>query len=138
MRNILVLLALAPSLSFADKIAMKQGLWEMTGDMEMGGQKMPSPKIQHCVTEKDLDGTWFQQLPPGMDCKTDQKVTASTVTWTLDCKMAGGGSVKTTGKVDYTKTKFSGSATMAMKIPNAGSQAGTMTMSGKYLGTCSK
>ena len=137
MRNILfVLLVLVPSVSSADKIAMKQGLWEMTGDMEMGGQKMASPKIQQCITEKDLDGTWFQQLPPGMDCKTDQKVTATAVSWTLDCKQSGM-TVKTQGKVNYTKTSFEGSATMKMTGQGM-NQTGSMTMQGKYLGACKK
>jgi len=137
MRNIfLVALVLVPSLSVADKIAMKQGLWEMTGDMEMGGQKMASPRIEQCITEKDLDGTWFQQLPPGMDCKADQKVTASTVTWTLDCKQSGM-TMKTAGKVNYTKTSFEGSATMKMNGQGM-NQTGSVKMQGKYLGACKK
>jgi hypothetical protein len=102
---------------------MKQGLWEMSGAVDMGGMKTPS-KVQHCVTEKDLDGTWFNQMPG--ECTGDQKVTATTVTWALDCKMAGGqGSMKSTGKVAYTSTSFSGTATMEMKLPQAGSQTGS-------------
>jgi len=137
MRTTILLLVLAvPLTAAADKLQMKLGLWEMTGDVELGGRKMASPAIQHCVTPKDLDTTWFQQLPAGMECHVDQKVTASTVTWTLDCKTSGGGTMKTTGNVRYTKTTFTGSAQMSMTIPNAGAQTGSMTMSGKYLGAC--
>ena len=46
--------------------------------------------------------------------------------------------MKTTGKVTYTKTSFTGSGTMSMNIPNAGAQKGSMTMSGKYLGPCKR
>jgi len=138
MRKFLFAILFVPTLASADKIQMKEGLWEMSGTVEMMGHKTEQPKMTHCVTSKDLDGTWFQQLPPG-DCKADQSVTSSTVTWTLDCKMGGGaGVMKTNGKVNYTKTSFEGTAKMEIEIPQAGKQKGNMTMQGKYLGACKK
>ena len=122
----------------AEKLNMAVGLWEMTGDMEMAGQKMPATKIEHCITKKDLDGTWWQELPKGMDCKIDQKVTAKTASWTMSCKMNGGGKMTSVGKMSYTRKSFKGTATMKMTIPNAGVQSGSMKMSGKYIGPCKK
>jgi hypothetical protein len=137
MKKLLLLAAFVPASASADRIDMKTGLWEMTSEIDMGGGKMPT-KAQHCLTAKDIDGSWFATLQG--DCKGDQIVTATTVTWKLECKMQGSTAarIESTGKVDYTKTKFSGSANMTMTIPGAGTQKGTVTMSGKYLGACKK
>jgi hypothetical protein len=132
--GILVCALAAPAL--ANPVKMDTGLWEMTGEMEMMGQKMDSPKVQQCITKKDLDGTWWQDLPKDMQCKVDQKVTAKTVTWTTSCKMEGGGTMTMTGKVDYTRKSFKGSAKMTMNIPSAGEQKGTLKMAGKHIGPC--
>src|SRR5512138_694402 len=117
----------------AEKINMTEGLWEMTGELDMNGQKMASPAVQHCITKKDLVPQAMPNMK-GMKCKTDQGITASTVNWTTSCTMDGGGSMKVVGEVTYTGKTFSGSATMTMKIPNAGEQKSSMAMSGKYIG----
>jgi hypothetical protein len=133
----LVATGLLTSAAVADKLDMKTGLWEMNAEIDMGHGKMPA-KTQHCITQKDLDGGWFEQRPPGAECKkAEQKVTASTMTWTIECKVQDA-TMKATGKVNYTKTTFEGSAQMEMNIPQAGKQKGTIKMSGKYLGSCKK
>jgi len=141
-RSLGIVTALACAFAFAgtaraEKINMTEGLWEMTGELEMNGQKMANPAIQHCITKKDLVP---QTLPDSqvMKCKTDQKVTASTVNWTTSCTIDGGGLMKMVGEITYTGKKFSGLATMTMKIPNAGEQKSSLTMSGKYIGACKK
>ena len=137
MKKLLLALVVFASPAAADKLDMKTGLWEMNAEIDMGNGKMPA-KTQHCITQKDLDGGWFEQRPPGAECKkAEQKVTASTMTWKLECNVEGA-TMKATGKVNYTKTTFEGGAEMEMNIPQAGKQKGTIKMSGKYLGACKK
>ena len=143
MKALLTKLALATALVLPatvhaeETIQMKEGLWEMTGDMEMAGQKTASPTIQHCITKKDLAPTWGQEMP-GAKCKTDQKITGSSVTWNMSCALQGGASMKMTGKVTYTGKQFSGGANVVMKMDGMGEMKGSMTMSGRYIGACKK
>lgn len=140
-RAVIALISVAAmcGLAHADKINMQEGLWEMTSTMNMGGQKMASPSSQHCITKKDLLPPGAIATPPGMKCQSSQKVTASTVTWSMDCTMDGGATTKIIGKITYTGKKFTGSASLTMNIPGAGGiQKGSMTMAGKYIGACKK
>lgn len=120
-----------------DKVQMTEGMWEMTGTMTMAGQKMPATTTSQCITKKDLvPSGWMKDMPPNMKCDNTHSITASTVTWKMSCKMDGGATMKMDGKITYSGKRFTGSATVAMKIPQAGDQKGSMTMSGKYTGPC--
>lgn len=130
-------LAAAPAgVARADKkINITTGMWEMTGKMTMMDNEMAMPAVQHCITAKELVPIADQ---PGMKCKTTQKVTDSTVTWTTTCAIDGGGQMKGTGKVIYSGKEFTGSMDMTMTHPKMGEQKGSMTMAGKYVGPCDK
>jgi hypothetical protein len=128
-------LAAPTGVAHGDKINITTGNWEITGKMKMGGHEMAIPPTQQCITEKDLVPISDQ---PGMKCKTTQKVTASTVSWTTTCSLDGGGSMKGVGKVTYSGKEFTGAMTMTMNMKDVGEQKGSMTMAGKYVGPCAK
>ena len=118
---------------------MRDGLWEVTTKMEMGGKSdaaMPQQTVKHCVTKKDLEDP-KRTMPGGNDqsrCKmTDYKMQGNTATWSIACQGQGSG----TGSITYGGDSYTGSQTMSM---NAGGQAMNMKMnfSGKRVGDCPK
>src|SRR5215510_9781911 len=67
---------------------MRDGMWEITTQMDMPGMKMPEMKLNQCVTKeqlKDLAST----LPNSNSDKTckmsDYKVDGNKVTWKMAC-----------------------------------------------------
>ena len=113
----------------------QEGNWEITTTMNMPG--MPKGMMrpvthQVCMTKQN---TVPQQKEQGKEkCKmTDQKTVGNKVFWTMTCE---NGTVST-GEIAYSKTSFKGSQTT--KTSHDGKQM-TMksTMSGKYLGPCTK
>ena len=113
----------------------KEGLWEITTTMNMPGmpkEMMRPMKHQVCMTKQNAVP---QQKEKGeQQCKmTDQKTVGNKVFWTMTCK---NGTVSN-GEIAYSKTTFDGSQTTTT------SQGGKLmtvksTMSGKYLGPCTK
>lgn len=129
-------LAGATDVAVADKkIKITTGNWEMTGKMTMMGNTMDIPVTQHCITEKDLVPKLDQ---PGMNCKLTQKVSDTTVDWTVSCAIDGGGQMKGVGKIVYSGKEMSGTMDMTINAPKMGEQKGSMTMAGKWLGPCAK
>jgi hypothetical protein len=113
----------------------QEGLWEMTTTVNMPGmpkEMMRPMKNQVCMTK---DNAVPQPKEKGeQQCKmTDQKTVGNKVSWTMTCK---NGTVSK-GDITYSKTSFSGTQTT---VTNQGGKPMTMksTMSGKYLGPCTK
>ena len=116
---------------------MKEGLWEITSKTEMPGMPfaMPATTFKQCITKKDL-------VPQGKNtsqqsCKMiDNKISGNTVTWTMICDQ-GGTSSKSTGKISYNGTTFSGEMKMQTSNPRAGGMMDiTTTMTGKRISDC--
>jgi hypothetical protein len=113
----------------------QEGNWEITTTMNMPGMQkemMRPVKHQVCMTKENAVP---QPKEKGdQQCKiTDQKTVGNKVSWTMTCK---NGTVSK-GEITYSKTSFNGSQTMTTS--QRGKQM-TMksTMSGKYLGPCTK
>jgi hypothetical protein len=113
----------------------QEGLWEMTTTMNMPGmpkEMMRPMKNTVCMTK---DNAVPQPKEKGeQQCKmTDQKTVGNKVSWTMTCK---NGTVSK-GDITYSKTSFNG--TQATTTNQGGKQM-TMksTMSGKYIGPCTK
>jgi hypothetical protein len=113
----------------------KEGLWEITTTMNMPGmpkEMMRPMKNTICMTKQNAVP---QQKEKGeQQCKmTNQRTVGNKVFWTMTCK---NGSVSN-GEITYSKTTYDGSQTTTT------SQGGKLmtvksTMSGKYLGPCTK
>jgi hypothetical protein len=113
----------------------QEGNWEMTTTVNMPGmpkEMMRPMKHQVCMTK---DNAVPQPKEKGdQQCKmTDQKTVGNKVFWTMTCK---NGTVSK-GEIAYSKTSFNGSQTTTT---SQGGRQTTMksTMSGKYLGPCTK
>jgi hypothetical protein len=113
----------------------QEGLWEITTTMNMPGmpkEMMRPMKQQVCMTKQNAVPQ--PQQKGEQQCKmTNQRTVGNKVFWTMTCK---GGTVSN-GEITYSKTSYDGSQTTTT------SQGGKLmtvksTMSGKYLGPCTK
>jgi hypothetical protein len=124
---------------FAGSVDMQPGEWSITTTTKVEGMPMAPPPSTYktCLTEKDLvPPPGDKKDPQAPDCEIkDQKVSGNTVSWSMVCTMAQGGTVDGTGSVTYAGTTFEGKTDMTMDM---GGQKMTIhnTMSGKRLGAC--
>lgn len=109
---------------------IKEGLWEITSQIEVPGMPMdmPAQTFRHCITKKD---TVPYKAETGEECKMvryDQM--GNTVTWTMECKTKEG-IVITKGKITYRGDFFDG----IVKVKQ-GDMEMTQKMRGKWIGQC--
>lgn len=115
---------------------IKEGLWEITVKTEIKGMPMPVPPttIRQCINNKEP----VPQKPEKGQCvMKNQKVVGDTVLYTMECKEADT-TVITEGKVTYKGTTFSGASQTVIKAKGEPSMTSNTTMTGKYLGPCTK
>jgi hypothetical protein len=113
----------------------QEGLWEMTTTMDMPGmpKEMKRPmKHQVCMTKENAVPQ--PQQKGEQQCKmTNQRTVGNKVSWTMTCKNG----MVSNGEITYSKTSFNGSQTTTTS--QGGKQTTVKsTMSGKYLGPCTK
>jgi hypothetical protein len=113
----------------------KEGLWEITTQVEMKGMPpMPPTTIRQCITKKDPVP---QTNDKNYDCKIiDQKISGDTVSYTVECK-GKDGEMKTSGKSTYTDTSMKGTATTVFKMEGHEMEMESKT-TGKYVGDCTQ
>jgi len=109
---------------------VQEGSWEITVVSEMGGMTLPPQKHTQCLKSDALVPA-DPQMPQNCVIK-DQRVSGTTVNWTMECSTAGAKTVST-GSITYEGESFSGTMDVAisgtdMKVVN--------TMSGRRLGPC--
>jgi hypothetical protein len=116
---------------------LKDGLWEITSQVEMKGmpQKMPPTTFRQCITKND-------PVPKSQDksfeCKvTHQKLTGGTVSYTVECK-GKEGEMTTTGKNTYAGSTMDGSASVSFKMKGQPEMQMASKTKGKYIGPCPK
>lgn len=113
----------------------QEGLWETTTTMDMPGmpkEMMRPMKHQVCMTKQNAVPQQKEQ--DEQQCKmTNQRTVGNKVFWTMTCKS---GTVSN-GEITYSKTSFDGVQTTTT---SQGGKPMTVksTMSGKYLGPCTK
>jgi len=114
----------------------KEGLWEITTQIEMKGMPpMPPTTIRQCITRNDPVP---QTNDKNYDCKIiDQKVSGSTVSYTVECK-GKEGEMKTSGTSTYTGTSMKGTTTTIFKMEGQPEMQMESKTTGKYVGNCSK
>ena len=144
MRFAILTLVAATAMSCAPAYAqapnMREGLWEITTQMEMTGKEgaqMPRQTVKHCMTKQDVSDP-RRTTPGGKErdskCKmTDYKMQGNTATWKMACE--GEGAMTGTGSITYAGDSYTGNQTMSM---NRSGQVMNMKMSysGKRLGDC--
>jgi hypothetical protein len=122
------------SCAFAE---LKEGLWEITTQVEMKGmpQSIPPTTMRQCITKNDAVP---KSKDKNYDCKTiSQKVSGNMVTYTVECK-GKEGFMQTSGTTTYTDTFMNGSSTTSFKMKGQPEMKMANKMKGKYIGTCPK
>jgi hypothetical protein len=110
---------------------MREGLWEITTEMEMPGMpmKMPATVMKHCFTKNDVSDQ-KRVISQDNNCTvTDLKTSANKVTWKMKC--TGENAATMTGETVFGSDSYSS----LMKM-NSHGQNMTMKVKGKRLGAC--
>jgi hypothetical protein len=116
---------------------LKEGLWEITTQVEMKGmpQSLPPTTMRQCITKNDAVP---KNKDKNYDCKTiSQKVSGNTVSYTVECK-GKEGVMQTSGTTTYADTFMNGSSTTSFKMKGQPEMTMANKMKGKYVGTCPK
>lgn len=116
---------------------LKDGLWEITTQVEIKGmsQQMPPTTVRQCITSND-------PVPKNQDknfeCKTtSQKVIGNTIHYAVECKGRDGVMIST-GRSTYTGSTMAGSTQTRFTMRGQPEMQMTNRMTGKYLGACPK
>lgn len=121
---------LVPAVSLAAD-SIREGLWEITTQMEMPGMpmKMPPTVMKHCYTKNDVSDQ-KNIISRDKNCVvTDLKTSANKVSWKMKC--TGENAATMTGETVFGNESY----TSVMKM-NSHGQKMTMKVKGKRLGTC--
>ncbi len=116
---------------------MKEGLWEITTQVEIKGmpQSMPPTSFRQCITKSDPVP---QNRDKNYECKTlTQKVSGNTVSYAVECK-GREGVTQVSGTTTYTDNSMNGTSTTTLKMKGQPEMQMTSRMKGKYLGACPK
>jgi hypothetical protein len=116
----------------------RDGLWEVTTEMDMPGMpmKMPAMKTTQCVTKEQANDPNLA-VPKGSqdknsDCKVaDFKTVGNTVTYSMKCE--GKRPMTGSGEITYAGDTYAG----WMKMKTADTEM-TMKYTAKRLGDCTK
>ncbi len=115
-------------------VDMKEGLWEITTQMEMTGLPMQMPPMTHtqCITKENM----VPQKSKSDECQLVQSDTkGNTFYWTMKCK-TDEGTVVSKGRVTYRGTTFDGIIETTIDNPSQGKMKMTNHIKGRYLGEC--
>ena len=114
---------------------MKEGLWEITAQMEMPGMPFAMPPLvwQQCMSSEEMVPVNSQQGGGAEDCSMESyQVSKGTVKWVMTCASEEG-PMRSSGQITYHGTSFSGSSQVqGAGMPGVVSQK----MSGRRLGSC--
>ena len=115
---------------------MKPGLYEYKMEMQMPGMPagIGNHTMQHCVTDKDIEGGDFARDKQAKNCEIqDMKVSGNTASYKMVCK--GDHPMTADTKMTFRDNGFVSDMKMTM---SQGGQNVTMNqhLEGKYLGAC--
>lgn len=142
MKKTFIILAVLLSLLWSASAwaELKEGLWEMTTQVEMKGMpgvpgSMPPTTFRQCVTKNDA-------VPKNKDknyeCKTTlQNFVGNTINYKVECK--GQDTVmQTSGTTTYTGNTMTGQSNTKFKTKGQPEMQMLSKMKGKYIGPCPK
>ncbi|KQC09174.1 MAG: hypothetical protein APR62_02975 [Smithella sp. SDB] len=115
----------------------KEGLWEITTQVEMKGMpySMPPTTFRQCITKNDAA---LKNKDKNYECKnTSQKISGDTVSYTVECK-GKEGITKTSGKTTFTENSMNGTSTTTVKMKRQPEMKMASKITGKYIGPCPK
>lgn len=121
---------LVPAVTLAAD-TIREGLWEITTQMEMPGMpmKMPATVMKHCYTKNDVSDQ-KKIISQDKNCSvTDLKKSSNKVTWKMKC--SGENAATMSGETIFAADSY----TSVMKM-NSHGQTMTMKVKGKHLGPC--
>lgn len=114
---------------------VKEGMWEITSQMEMPGMPMAVPPVifKKCFTKQSMKP---ENILRNNNC-TMQKmdVSSNSVSWQMSCQQQGM-QMTGTGNIDYQHTSYSGNFVMQMSAANQPSMNMNTKLSGRYIGPC--
>jgi hypothetical protein len=128
---VVFLLFLFSNISLANGMNMKEGLWEITMQMDMPGMQMPPQKFTQCITKDKA----IPEDPDTEDksCKMEyKKITGDTIIWKVVCKDKEG-KFTSEGKITYKGNTLVGE----IKSKSDGMEM-TQKMTGKWVGQCQR
>ena len=116
---------------------MKEGMWEIKGEMKIEGMPIPMPSVPvnytQCLTKKDMVP---QKKEKNQDCKMiSNEMVGDTVTWVMQCKDKNG-VADSSGKITYKGNSFDGTVHTVAKDTKGNKSETTLQMSGKRTGDC--
>ncbi len=116
---------------------MKEGMWEIKGEMKIEGMPFPMPPVPmnytQCLTKKDMIP---QKKEKNQDCKMiSNKMAGDTVSWVMQCTDKNG-VMESTGKLTYKGNSFTGTVHIVTTETNGEKSESTLQMSGKRTGDC--
>lgn len=117
---------------------MKEGNWEIKGEIKLEGMPFPMPPMpinySTCLTKKDMVP---QQKQKDQECTTiSTKVQGDTVTWVTQCKDKKGVVTESTGEITYKGNSFNGSVKNVTKDTKGAQSLSTLKMAGNRTGDC--
>jgi len=139
MKKALLVFSIALSIFWATGVyaEMKEGLWELTTQVEIKGmpQSIPPATIRQCITKSNPVP---QSNDKTYDCKTlTQKISGNTVSYSVECK-GKEGVTQVSGTSTYTENSMNGTSTTNMKMKGQPEMQMTSKIKGKYIGACPK
>ena len=129
---VILLLSAASNISAGEMPDVREGMWEITTQVNMPGMQMSASTHRQCLTQNQF----VPQDPQNQNCQVlDVKTTGTTVTWTMKCSEQGS-QVEGNGSIAYSGESFSG--TFAMKVADPSGKKMTMnsTLTGRRVGNC--
>ncbi len=114
---------------------VREGMWEITSQMEMPGMPMAVPPVtfKQCFTKQSMKP---ENILRNNNC-TMQKmdVRSNSVSWQMSCQQQGM-QMTGTGNIDYRHTAFSGNFVMKMSGANQSPMQMNSKLTGRYIGPC--
>lgn len=114
---------------------VKDGLWEITTQVQMKGmpQQMPPTTFRQCITQSD---PVVKNQDKNFECRTvSLKKAGDTVSYAVECK-GSQGTMFTEGKNTFTGSRMDGTASTSFKMKGQPAMQLNSKMSGKYIGPC--
>ena len=131
------LLALVSQPVLAEGINVEPGQWEMTTTLNM--PMMPAPQtttVSQCIEDSvfDMGDMSTEGMDPNCNMSAEQ-VDDSTMQWTMDCPVEGGGTSHAKWRITSAGKTIEGDGKISVSVMGQEMEM-TSTFSGKHTGPC--
>lgn len=134
---VLSIFAALASPLMADGMQVEPGLWKMTTTLNM--PMLPQPQtnsMEECVEDAsfDIEDMSAEDMDPNCTIEMAQ-VDASTMKWSMDCPVEGGGTSHAEWQATSSGTSIEGSGKINLAVMGQEMEM-TTTFSGQHIGAC--